>query len=276
MFDRILVAVDGSDCAFQGLRTGLELAAGAGASVDVVHATRPGGDHASTVLDEAAEMAASADATVEFHSVEGDPASVIVSQARERGADLVVVGRHGRGGFARRLLGSVTRRVLRRSDRPVLTVPADGPFSVAEVLVTTDGSEAAEWAVPYAAAVAGRHGATVHALTAIDLETEAGPFSAGGLTDAEVERYEERGRDRVDRLADRLGGTDPSLSVRTAVRRDRPHEAIRSYVDEHGIDLVVMSSRGQSSFAGQLLGSVTERVLRVVGVPVLVVVGDER
>jgi nucleotide-binding universal stress UspA family protein len=272
MFDRILVAVDGSDCALQGLRVALALAGDA--SVDVLHATRPGDEHASVVLDEAAEVAAGAEATVEFHTVEDNPGRAIVSRAADLDADLVVVGRRGRGGLVGRLLGSVTRRVLRRADCPVLTVPADGTFAVGDVLVTTDGSEAAERAVPAAAAVAGRHGASVHALTAVDLETEAGPFSAGGLTDAEVDRYEARGREAVDRLADLLREADPSLPVRTAVVSDRPHAAVRAYVEANGIDLVVMSSQGESSLAGQLLGSVAERVLRVVDVPVLVVVGD--
>lgn len=59
MFDRILIAVDGSDCALRGTRVGLELAVAADATVDAVHVTPPGGgEHASTVLDEVAATAA--------------------------------------------------------------------------------------------------------------------------------------------------------------------------------------------------------------------------
>lgn len=120
--------------------------------------------------------------------------------------------------------------------------------------MTTDGSDAAELAAPHAAALGGRHGARIHALNVVDLETEAGPFSAGGLTEAEVERYEKRGQE--------------------AVVRDRPHAGIRSYAEEYGVDVVVMSSIGGSSLVGQLLGSVADRTLRVVDIPVLVVAAD--
>jgi nucleotide-binding universal stress UspA family protein len=275
MSDRILVGVDGSDCALRGVEVGLELAAARGALVDVVHVARPDGegDHASAVLDEVADVAAGVDVTVELHALGGNPAAVLVAEAGRRAADLVVVGRRGTGGLADRLLGSVAHRVLRQSDRPVLTVPdSEEDFRVGDVLVTTDGSDAAERAAPDAARLAGAHGATVHALTAVDLETAAGPFSAGGLTDAEVAHYEQRGQEAVDRLADLMRETDPALPVRTAVVRGRPHAAILEYVADHDVDVVVMSSRGESSFAGQLLGSVADRVLRVADVPVLVVV----
>ncbi|MEF8783493.1 MAG: universal stress protein [Haloarculaceae archaeon] len=277
MFDRILVAVDGSDCALRGARVGLELAAATGAAVDAVYVTTQNGadEHASVVLDDVADLAADADPTVELHALEGDPADVIVSHAAGRGADLIVLGRQGRDGIGERLLGSVAHSVLRQSDLPVLTVPESGNgFDVERVLVTTDGSDAAEWAAPYVAAIAAQHGADLHVCTVVDIEREAGPFSAGGVTEEVIERYEQRGEEAVSRFADLLPDAEPGLSVQTAVVRDRPHAGIESYVDEHDIDLVIMSSVGESSIVGQLLGSVTDRVLRIVDVPVLVVTSE--
>ena len=52
----------------------------------------------------------------------GAPWEEILSVATERGADLVVVGTHGRRGFAHALMGSVAERVVRLSTIPVLTV----------------------------------------------------------------------------------------------------------------------------------------------------------
>ena len=54
--------------------------------------------------------------------LEGDPADEIVSEAARRNADLVVMGTHGRTGMKHLLLGSVTERVVRTSNVPVLTV----------------------------------------------------------------------------------------------------------------------------------------------------------
>lgn len=53
---------------------------------------------------------------------EGDPADVILQQADELAADVIVMGTHGRSGVRRLLLGSVAERVLRRARVPVLVV----------------------------------------------------------------------------------------------------------------------------------------------------------
>ncbi|MBI2494546.1 MAG: universal stress protein [Candidatus Rokubacteria bacterium] len=53
---------------------------------------------------------------------EGLPADEIVRAARRRRADLIVVGTHGRSGFARAVLGSVAARVVTLARCPVLTV----------------------------------------------------------------------------------------------------------------------------------------------------------
>jgi nucleotide-binding universal stress UspA family protein len=59
---------------------------------------------------------------IESMLVAGDAWKEICKAAKERGADLVVVGTHGRRGLPRMVLGSVAERVVRTSDVPVLTV----------------------------------------------------------------------------------------------------------------------------------------------------------
>lgn len=59
--------------------------------------------------------------------VEGDPAAEIVRQAREGGADLIVLGTHGRTAKERPTLGSVAARVLREADCSVLVVKMPRP-----------------------------------------------------------------------------------------------------------------------------------------------------
>jgi nucleotide-binding universal stress UspA family protein len=61
---------------------------------------------------------------VETRLAEGDPAYEIVVAAKETGADLIVMGTHGRTGLSRLILGSVAEHVLRKSPCPVLTVKA--------------------------------------------------------------------------------------------------------------------------------------------------------
>ena len=55
---------------------------------------------------------------------EGDPGGNIVELAEKEDVDLVVIATHGRTGFARFVFGSVAEKVVRRSSRPVLVIPA--------------------------------------------------------------------------------------------------------------------------------------------------------
>ena len=55
--------------------------------------------------------------------VEGEPRNVICKVAKDDGADLIIMGTHGRTGAARALIGSVAERVVRTAPCPVLTVP---------------------------------------------------------------------------------------------------------------------------------------------------------
>lgn len=60
--------------------------------------------------------------TIEYRLLEGDPATVITETAAEIGADLIIMGTHGRTGLARMMMGSVAEEVLRRAPCPVLTM----------------------------------------------------------------------------------------------------------------------------------------------------------
>ncbi|HZZ85134.1 MAG TPA: universal stress protein [Anaeromyxobacteraceae bacterium] len=84
-------------------------------------------DQAETHLEEWKRLAEGMGAPrVTIEKGIGEPAFEIVELARERGCDLVVVGTHGRTGFAHALLGSTAERVVRRAGCPVLTVRSSG------------------------------------------------------------------------------------------------------------------------------------------------------
>ena len=59
---------------------------------------------------------------VETHLMEGGPAGAIVDFARQAGADLIVIGSHGRTGLSRLLMGSIAEQVVRNATCPVLTI----------------------------------------------------------------------------------------------------------------------------------------------------------
>ncbi|MFB6118550.1 MAG: universal stress protein [Halosegnis sp.] len=281
----MLVPVDGSDTAERAVAVGSAFADRYGAPLELVHVQPdrsriPGSLGAEArerrgreVLADATDRASLAEEAVTTRLETGRPTHRIAERAAECDSSLVVMGQHGRSGVRERLLGTVTDRVLRRTDSPVVTVPGtarDQPVGrYDDILLTTDGSDHAERAAPYGASVARRFGATLHLLSVVDVQAEAGVFDAGGVTESFIDNLERDARGAVDRLAERIDDTD--LSIDRTVTRGRPHETIRSYTTEQDVDLVVMASEGESDLASQSLGSVTDRVLRTVDVPVLVV-----
>jgi len=75
-------------------------------------------------------QAPQADARAERRLEEGDPATEVLRLAREIGANLIVMGTHGRTGLGRLLMGSVAEQVVRKATCPVLTVTTPFPGTV--------------------------------------------------------------------------------------------------------------------------------------------------
>ena len=294
MYDRIVIAVDGSDEATHAARRGLELARVFDATVTVIHVvegkalqlTRTGDEktqvreRGQACLTEIEELASEIDHPVSTELAEGKPAIQISELAAERDAGLIVIGRQGMTGVRRRLLGGVTEQVLHRSDVPVFVVPSgdsstEGTAEYSRILLPTDGSENAEEASPHAVAIARNYDSAVHVLNVVDLQAAGGVFNAGGLEKGFTERLEARGREAVDAVVAEIERTGADVTVETAVERTGSYAGaaggVREYVAENEIDLVVMGSHGRSNLERQLIGSVASTVLRTVDVPVLVV-----
>jgi nucleotide-binding universal stress UspA family protein len=286
MYDRILVPVDGSDPAKRAVGYGTLLAEAYDAELELLHVlhggqqdseTRESGRERGEAVLAAARERVDGRVTVETTLLEGVPHRTVVDRVDDSDADLVVMGRRGRTGLGEGLLGSVTERVVVGVEVPVAVVPGGDPEDVPEglstVLLPTDGSENAEAASPHAVDLVGRFGADLHVVTVVDVQSAGGLFSAGGVTEEFVDRLDEGGREAVERMVAAVREGDPDLDPTTAVVHGTPHEGLRDYVTENGVDLVAMGSRGRSNIERQLFGSVTKRVLRVVDVPVLVVRG---
>ncbi|WP_227131654.1 universal stress protein [Halorubellus salinus] len=280
MFEHVLIATDGSDCGMRAARAGVELAATYDATVTVVvaAASELSEADAESVVEDVAEIGASSRVTVQTRVATQQPRAAIVETAEDVDADVIAMGRHGHTNLEERFLGSVTERVLRATDRAVLTVPGQGSGlgEYEDVLVTSDGSDAARAAVRPGVNLASTYGAVLHLLSVVDVAFEAGPFNAGGVDDAYVDRLVADAERELDVFAAACeeSARDAPVDIEQAVRTGTPSAEVAAYVEDAGVDLVAMASTGEGSLAGQLLGSTTDRVLRTVDAPVLVVPGD--
>ena len=135
-----------------------------------------------------------------------------------------------------------------------------------DILIPTDGSDPAREAVEHAIEFAEQFGARVHALYVVDASAYAALDTA---TDTVIHSLEEEGEATVSTVADAAGERD--LAVTTAVVSGTPHQEIVDYVEDNGIDLIVMGTHGRRGIDRYLLGSVTEKVVRTADAPVLTV-----
>ena len=137
-----------------------------------------------------------------------------------------------------------------------------------DVLVPTDGSDAAEAAIDHAIAVAAANDATVHAIYVVDIRVTSA--AADSTRDELIAHLRREGNTAVERIEQRAKKAD--LDVETEVTRGTPWKEILEYAEETGIDLVVIGTAGKTPREKRMgLGSVSERVVDDASMPVLVI-----
>jgi nucleotide-binding universal stress UspA family protein len=300
MFKKILVPLDGSQLATNALPPALALAKGAGgllillgvpvyqkqtlppAVTAVYNRLRPPEEkewvrqRVERYLRSVRQMALGQEIAFETLVIDGDPAGVIVDTAESQDVDLIIMSTHGRGGLARWWLGSVTEKVLRATTRPILIVGSDK--LPRRTLVTLDGSAAAEAALEPARYLAQRLGTPLYLLQVLEpletAETDADlPAQEAAALHAQVEEArQEEAAVYLDNLKTRLA--EEGVVVETAVVAGPSAPTILNFVKKQDVDLIVMSSHGQSAQARWAYGSVTEKVIHAAERAVLVVRPD--
>lgn len=212
----------------------------------------------------------------------GNPPEVIVDRGAVQKGILIAMSTHGRSGFRRWYLGSVTEKVLHASNDPLLIVRGkEQSGSVVEeaflkaILVPLDGSPLAERVLPHVVAVARELELKVvlmrvYSLAALtyteDSIDESSPIDVAALTDtlnSEVQRYLEV---KASQLKDE--------GVKNITREMFAGDAAGRIIDlAHQVpdSLVAMCTHGRSGIKRWVLGSIMDRVVRHCGNPVLVV-----
>lgn len=203
---------------------------------------------------------------------EGNPAARILERATSLPADLIVMGTHGRGGFERLVLGSVTERVLRKASCPVLTVPpptaATSRLPFKQLLCPVDFSEPSISALAFAFSIAQESDARLAILHVFDWPSDEELSAEGAFDVADFRRrIEDRARHRLDALIpeDARNWCAPAPTL----RHGKPYREILAVAEAERIDLVVMGVHGRNALDLMLFGSTTNHVVRRASCPVL-------
>jgi len=195
----------------------------------------------------------------------GDADQAIANAATRERADLIAMSTHGRSGLDWLRFGSVAEGVVRRAPVPVLLVRGIAAWErggINRILVPLDRSEASEAVLPLVSCLAGPFDFGIQLLHVVEAALPLSGWEAAGkgIHDAEAEAY----LAKVAALLEARG-----LRVGVTLRAGLPAEVIPAVTAETKSGLVAMSTHGRSGLGRLFLGSVAERVLRSVSVPVL-------
>jgi len=291
LIKRVLFATDFSACADRAMGYALALAGAWKAELCVMTVLElyPGMDPEYTVnkmyldhlRDDANRQLAvlegkvkAAGQTMTSRIETGIPSQCVQTVAEEIGADLLVVGTHGRTGLDHVLVGSTAERVVRIAPCPVLAVKADkGAAPAAQsptikrIVVPIDLSTCSLDALEYAVQFAKPLGASITILHALEPVAYGLDFS---LSHAKEWREQ---RAYLEKRLTVLTACVAAHGIQTdfALKPGLPADSIASYVTGQGYDLMVMGTHGRRGLSHVLVGSIAGAMLRYAPCPVLTV-----
>lgn len=177
---------------------------------------------------------------------------MIIDEAYERHADMIIIGRRGRSALMNALMGGVATRVISHAPCKVLVVPKAAHIECRTILVATDGSEHSMAATAAAIEMAKRCNSHIIAVSAVSRPDHAEEAAM------HVNRVRETARNE-------------GLTVETLTPGGKPHDAIIETASGRGVDLIVMGTYGKTGLKKILMGSSTEKVISHAGCGILVV-----
>jgi nucleotide-binding universal stress UspA family protein len=207
----------------------------------------------------------------------GNAGLTILDRAAD--CDLIVMGTHGASGFERLMLGSVTEKVLRRSPRPVLTVPpraaATSELPFRRLLCAIDFSESSLAGLQLAASLARESGAELTLEHVIEWPWhEPPPPPLEALPREQATALDEFRRYLVSMACNRLKDLARTLDIeRTSwrVAHGKPYTELLRTAADLQTDLIVMGVHGRNAADLALFGSTTNQLVRRASCPVLTI-----
>ncbi len=283
----ILVPVDFGEASGDALDLAIRIGAKVGAKLTLLHVFHVppmaySYDPTPWVVDwstaSRAQLDALAAATKRRHLdseslwMEGDPRSSIIDAARDRSADLIVAGTHGRRGVTKILFGSVADRLVRTSPVPLITTTAGaarvgfGP-RIRHLMIATDFGEPSQRARSYACALARSFDARVTLVHVV-------PWLAGSIARVLPAEAEVVAQAKLALKVELELAKQEAPAVDSLVVEGDPRERILSAARELDADMIAMGTHARRGLSRVFMGSVAEAVVRTSEIPVLTTSAD--
>jgi nucleotide-binding universal stress UspA family protein len=257
-----IVPVDGSDESWRGVDVALGLARRCSGHLEVVEVVLNADDIADAderlALGLLAHNATDVEVTAAAVGMQGDVAETLCEMVRKHPGATVVMSSQGRGRSVA-FVGSVAEDLLRKLNDPVVIVGPEAKVTdfVGPIIVTVDGSDTSEAALPVAAA------------WSLELRTQpwivevVQPDVADGKDDdrAEYPRL----------LAQRLTALSGQMVEHEVIRDRRPDSAVAGLAEELNASLIVSSTHGRTGMPRFVAGSTASGFVRLAPCPVLLI-----
>jgi nucleotide-binding universal stress UspA family protein len=293
---KILFPTDFSRCADQALEHAVFLAEKYDAEIHVLHTVTLFNDQSSVVNEEFKETEemikklediAEAQLNKVSDAHEDDDINIIKAQTRgisaapaileyasENSIDLIVMGTNGRRGLGHFFLGSVAEEIVRMSECPVFTIreakKPTPPKAKENILVPVDFSEHSQNALANAKEIAKSYQAKIHLLHIIE-ETIHPAYSLSGKSSIFdiVPNIKEDCEKRLKKMISETAGDEVKTEI-NIVSGQAANEII-NFARDNSMDLIVISTHGLTGLEHLLMGSTTEKVVRMASCPVFTV-----
>jgi nucleotide-binding universal stress UspA family protein len=265
--ERLLLSTDGSEFSEDAVREAIGLAKTCGSKLYVVsvvevnpefEAFAPGlvekvEKKRRQYLESVKERASKEGADCEIIVHEGEESyQYVVDEAAKKQVEMIIMGRHGRTGLKRVMMGSVTAKVIGHSPCKVLVVPKTSTITYKKLLIATDGSKYSEAASREAISIAKRTGGDLIVLS-VAKKDENLPVAKESV-------------DIIRNVAEREG-----IKVEPLTLKGEPYEVIIGTAEQKKADMIVVGSHGRTGLERLFMGSVTERVIGHASCAVMVV-----
>ena len=259
----IALAIDGSDYTDGAVQEAIFFAQACGAKIVVLHIIGIEADIASqataayattsTIRNETQEYIDNVEKMATDNGLECEvvieesyqPDKTIIELARQHKADVIIMGRHGKRGLLKLLVGSMTSKIIGHGFPRVQVVPQKATIAGERILLATDGSELSQLAVEEAVSMA-ENCSTLKEIYVL----------AVAVRDADLARFRQLAEDTCVKLKEQMSAVDcvPSALV------GRPSEVITTIAREKDVDLILMGGHGKG-LSKLLMGHVTEKVI---------------
>jgi nucleotide-binding universal stress UspA family protein len=284
MYKNIIVAFDGSEYSRAALIESSNLIKRHGGKIIMVHAVYFDEEEFTTAPEQRerrfklgkeacyqTKESISSEFGIQIESLicEGEPPDVIVDIAREKKAELIAMGTHGRRGIKRLIMGSVTSKVIVNSPCDVMVVKKPCTECTGEyksILVPFDGSEFSKKALEHACQLSKIDKAEIKVLYVIPRYEEMIEFFKTESIKKSLAQEAEKIINESKRIALKHG-----LTADAAILEGHAKEKIIETANKLKNDLIVMGAHGWKGVSRAIMGSTTERVIMNASCPVLVV-----